>query len=97
MAVPGFESADLGLADSAQFFQGQSAGASVGGEVGRERGDALQESLGAGVEVEFAGSSWLGIAALSVRVALGGSGEFLVVKELAFGVDERGCTDQLRQ
>ena len=32
--VPGFESADLGVADSAQFLQGQSAGASVGGKVG---------------------------------------------------------------
>ena len=32
--VLGFESADLGLADAAQFLQGQSASASVGGEIG---------------------------------------------------------------
>jgi hypothetical protein len=33
----------------------------------------------------------------SLRVAHGGSGVFLVVKELAFGVDERACLHKLSQ
>jgi hypothetical protein len=55
-----FESADLGLADSAEFLQGQSASVAVGGKIGRERGDAIQEGLGAGIQIEFrvAGSTW---------------------------------------
>ena len=32
--VLGFESADLGLADTAEFLEGQSASASVGREIG---------------------------------------------------------------
>jgi hypothetical protein len=50
--VPGFEGADFGLADSVKFLEGQGAGASVCGEIGRERGNALEEVLGSGTEVE---------------------------------------------
>jgi|HubBroStandDraft_4_1064222.scaffolds.fasta_scaffold741707_2 hypothetical protein len=32
--VAGFKPADLGLTDAAQFLEGQSAGAAVGGKIG---------------------------------------------------------------
>jgi hypothetical protein len=32
-----------------KFLEGEGAGATVGGEIGRERGDALEEVLGSGV------------------------------------------------
>ena len=35
---PLFESADLGLADTAEFLQGQSAGVAVGGKIGSRAG-----------------------------------------------------------
>jgi hypothetical protein len=38
------------LADSVKFLEGQ--GASVCGEIGRERGDTLEEVLGSGTEIE---------------------------------------------
>jgi hypothetical protein len=50
--VPGFEGADFGQADSVKFLEGEGASAAVGGEIGRERGDALEEVLGAGTEIE---------------------------------------------
>ena len=50
--VPGFEPADFGLAESVKFLEGQGASAAVGGEIGRESGDALEEVLGSGTEIE---------------------------------------------
>ena len=50
--VPGFEPADFGLADSVKFLEGQGARAAVGGKIGRESGDALEEVLGSGIEIE---------------------------------------------
>jgi hypothetical protein len=55
--IPGFEGADFGLADSVKFLEGEGAGACVGGEIGRERGDALEEFLGAGTEIPLGGKS----------------------------------------
>jgi hypothetical protein len=37
------------LADSAEFLERQPASAAVGGKIGRERGDAFEEGLGAGL------------------------------------------------
>ena len=51
--VTGFEPADFGLADSVEFLERQGASAAVGGEIGRERGDAFEEGLGAGIEIEY--------------------------------------------
>ena len=48
--IHGFEPANLGLADSVKFLEGE--GAAVGGEVGRESGDAFEEVLGADLEIE---------------------------------------------
>ena len=45
--VTGFEPADLGLADPAQFLERQGAGAAAGFQIGRERRDAFQKGLGA--------------------------------------------------
>jgi hypothetical protein len=50
--VPGFEPADFGLADSVKFLEGQGASAAVGGQIGRESGDALEEVFGSGIEIE---------------------------------------------
>ena len=36
-----------------EFLERQGASAAVGGEIGRERGDAFEEGLGAGVEIEW--------------------------------------------
>ena len=41
---PLFESADLGLAETAEFLQGQSVGVAVGGKIAQERGDAIPQS-----------------------------------------------------
>jgi hypothetical protein len=57
--VLGFESADLGLADAAEFLERQSASAAVGREIGREWSDAIQEGLGAGVEIKAEGLGFL--------------------------------------
>jgi len=46
-----------------EFLERQGASAAVGGEIGRERGDAFEKSLGAGVEIEWC------------RVALNGENE----------------------
>ena len=45
--VPGFEPSYFGLAESVKFLEGQGASAAVGGEIGTESGDALEEVLGA--------------------------------------------------
>jgi hypothetical protein len=50
--VTGFEGADFGFADSVKLLEGQSASAAVGGEIGRESGDALEEVLCSGSEIE---------------------------------------------
>jgi hypothetical protein len=50
--VTGFEGADFGLADSVKFLEGKGASAAAGGEIGRERGDALKEVLGSVTEIE---------------------------------------------
>jgi hypothetical protein len=50
--VTGFEPADFGLAESVKFLEGQGAGAAAGGEIGRERGDAFEEVLCSGIEIE---------------------------------------------
>jgi len=50
----------------------------VGGKIGGERGDAVQEGLGAGVDVEFgvAGSTWFAEGAPGI-----GNGSFIGHKE----------------
>jgi hypothetical protein len=53
--VTGFEGADFGQADSVKFLEGEGASAAVGGEIGRERGDALEEVLCSGTEIEASG------------------------------------------
>jgi hypothetical protein len=50
--VPGFEGADFGQADSVKFLEGEGARAAVCGEIGRERGDAFEEVLCSGTEIE---------------------------------------------
>jgi hypothetical protein len=35
-----------------KFLEGEGVSAAVGGEIGRERGDALEEVLGSGTEIE---------------------------------------------
>jgi hypothetical protein len=52
--VSGFEPANLGLADSVKFLEGEGASAAVCGEIGRERGDAFKEKevLCSGTEIE---------------------------------------------
>jgi hypothetical protein len=35
-----------------KFLEGEGAGAAACGEIGRERGDALEEVLGSGTEIE---------------------------------------------
>jgi hypothetical protein len=50
--ITGFEGPDFGLADSVKFLEGQGARATVGGEIGRERGDAFEKVLGSGTEIE---------------------------------------------
>ena len=60
--VTGFEAADFGLADSVKFLEGEGASAAVGGEIGRERGDALEEVLGSGTEIEDHRFLWLSAA-----------------------------------
>jgi hypothetical protein len=35
-----------------KFLEGESACAAVGGEIGTERGDALEEVFGAGIEIK---------------------------------------------
>jgi hypothetical protein len=55
--VPGFEGADFGLADSVKFLEGQGASAAVGGEIGRERGDAFKEVLARAPKSRATGSS----------------------------------------
>ena len=52
----------LGLADSVKFLEGEGAGAAVGGEIGRERGDAFEEVLGADLEIEGHRFLWLSAA-----------------------------------
>ena len=54
--VTGFEGADFGLADSVKFLEGDGA---VGGEIGRERGNAFEEVLGADLEIEDHWLLWL--------------------------------------
>jgi len=49
--VIGFEPADFGVADSAEFLERQSASAAVGREIGREWRDAFEEGLGACIEI----------------------------------------------
>jgi len=60
--VTGFEPADLGLADPAQFLERQGAGAAAGFQIGRERRDAFQKGLGASIQIAHgvAGRTWLG-------------------------------------
>jgi hypothetical protein len=41
-----------GLADSVKFLEARVPSAAVGGEIGRERGDGLEEVLGSGTEIE---------------------------------------------
>jgi hypothetical protein len=67
--IPGFEPANLGLADSVKFLEGEGAGAAVGGEVGRERGDAFEEVLGADLEIE--GHRFLWLSAARARLGQG--------------------------
>jgi hypothetical protein len=35
-----------------KFLEGEGASAAVGGEIGRERGEALKEVFGSGIEIE---------------------------------------------
>ena len=50
------------MADSVKFLEGQGASAAVGGEIGRESGDALEEVLGADLEIEGHRFLWLSAA-----------------------------------
>jgi hypothetical protein len=64
--VPGFEGADFGQADSVKFWRARGAAAS--GEIGRERGDALEEILCSGTEIE-GGDQLLRLSAARGRAA----------------------------
>jgi hypothetical protein len=48
-----------------KFLEGEGACAAVGGEIGRERGDASEEVLGAGLEIE--GNRFLRLSAARRR------------------------------
>jgi hypothetical protein len=50
--VPGFEGADFGQTDSVKFLEGDCASAAACGEIGRERGDAFEEVLCSGTEID---------------------------------------------
>jgi hypothetical protein len=52
-----------------KFLEGEGAGAAMGGEIGRERGDALEEVLCSGTEIE--GHRLLGLSAASGRLGKG--------------------------
>ena len=77
------------------------AGEGSGSELGRGDGQlSVCKGLvvsGLDTGVGNAGDARARTQQKSLRVALGGSGEFLVVKELAFGVDEHTGLDQLSQ
>jgi hypothetical protein len=45
-----------------KFLESEGASAALGGEIGRERGDELEEVLGSGTEIEGTGSSKLSAA-----------------------------------
>jgi hypothetical protein len=70
-----------------KFLEGESARAAVGGEIGRERGDALEEVLGSGTEIEGYRFLWLSAAR---RRWLGkgapGSGLFRILGHKKMGV-----------
>ena len=80
--VTGFEGADFGQADSVKFLEGEGAGAAVGGEIGRERGDALEEVLCSGPEIE--GHRLLRLSAARRRLGKGapGSGLFRILGQM---------------
>ena len=78
-----FESADLRLTDAAEFSERQSASVAVSRETAETWSDAIQEGLGAGVEIEqrVSGSSWW------LGEGLPGIGTLRLIKK----VRSRGC------
>jgi hypothetical protein len=72
---------DFGLADSVKFLEGEGASAAARGEIGRERGDALEEVLGSGIEIEDHWFLRLRSAARRRRLGKGapGSGLFRII------------------
>src|SRR5262249_7214070 len=76
------------------------AGEGSGSELGRGDGHcSVGKRLVSGLDtgVGNAGDARARTQKRCLRVALGGSGEFLVGEELAFGVDEHAGLDQLSQ
>src|SRR5271166_6962125 len=75
--VPGFEPSYFGLPESVKFLEGQGASAAVGGEIGRESGDALEEVLGASTKIED--HRFLRLSASRLGEGAPGSGLFRVL------------------
>jgi hypothetical protein len=90
-----FESADLRVTDAAEFSERQSASAAVNRETAERWSDAIQEGLGAGVEIEqrISGSSWWpgeGLPGIGMLVSYSFNGQTsgVQLKRFVLGVAE---------